>query len=307
MPPSRPTLSIVTAISPEAARDARATGEQGQWTKIIRSRRRLFEIPWRELWAYRDLIWTMVTRDLSTSYKQTVLGPFWFVVQPLMITAVFSYLFGRMARFGSDSVPHYLFYMGGLVPWGFFADSVLKTSNVFVEQAQLFSKVWFPRLCVPIASLITNLVPVAVQFALFLGGLVFYLAKSDPHTHPTWWILATPLVFVQLGALALGAGCIVSALSRRFRDLAFGVKIGLQLLMFGSAIVFPLSRIAPEDRWVFFLNPVVPPIEFFRYAFVGKSLVEPWHLALSAGVSAVVLLVGLLLFYRAEQNAMDTV
>jgi lipopolysaccharide transport system permease protein len=278
-----------------------------EWTKVVRPHRSLLRLPWRELWRYRDLIWLLAARDVSTSYKQTVLGPGWFILQPLLITVVFSYLFGRMARFGSDSIPHYLFYMGGLVPWAFFADSVTKTSNVFTHNSQLFSKVYFPRLVVPIAGLITNLVPLAAQFTLFLIGLVFYLAKGDKFTHPNWWILATPLVFIQLGALALGIGCAVSALSRRFRDLAFGAKIGLQLLMFGSAIVFPLSRLDPDDRWIFFLNPVVPPIEFFRYAFVGRSLVEPWHLALSAGISVVVCVIGLILFHRAEQDAMDTV
>lgn len=274
---------------------------------MIRPSRRFFELPFRELWTYRDLVWTFATRDISTSYKQTVLGPLWFIFQPLLITAVFSYLFGRMARFGSDDIPHYLFYMGGLVPWTYFSESVMKTSNVFVENSMLFSKVYFPRLCVPVASLLTNLVPTAVQFGLFLVGVIGYLVQGNHFTHPNLWILLAPLVFVQLGMFALGIGCIVSALSRRFRDLAFGTKVGLQLLMFGSAIVFPLSRVAPEDRWIFFLNPVVPPIEFFRLAFVGRSLIEPWHIGLSAAVSLVVLVVGLLLFHRAEQNAMDTV
>lgn len=277
------------------------------WCKVIRPQRPFFELPFAEVWKYRDLIWTFASRDIVTSYKQTVLGPLWFILQPLLVTVIFSYLFGRMARFGSDDIPHYLFYMGGLVPWSYFAESVTKTSNIFVENAQLFSKVYFPRLCVPVASLLTNLVPAAAQFGLFIVGLAFYLAQGDRFTHPNAWLLLAPLVFLQLGILALGIGCIVSALSRRFRDLVFGIKVGLQMLMFGSAIVFPLSRVAPEDRWVFFLNPVVPPIEFFRYAFVGKSLVEPWHIALSAGVSVVVLVIGLLLFHRAEQNAMDTV
>lgn len=275
--------------------------------RVIRPKRSFFHMPFRELWGYRDLIKTLASRDVATSYKQTVLGPFWFILQPLMITAVFSFLFGRMAQFQSDSIPHYLFYMGGLVPWGYFSESVLKTSNVFVENSMLFSKVYFPRLCVPLASMLTNLVPTAAQFFLFLIGLGFYLIKGDPFTHPNWWILLAPLMFVQLGALALGIGCIVSAMSRRFRDLAFGVKVGLQLLMFGSAIVFPLSRIAPQDRWIFLLNPVVPPIEFFRYAFVGRSLVGPADIAISAAISFATLFIGLLLFHRAEQNAMDTV
>ena len=267
----------------------------------------MLHLPLSELWRYRDLIWLFSARDLSTTFKQTVLGAGWFVVQPLMFFVVFSFLFGRMAKFYSDDIPHYLFYLGGLVPWQFFSDSVTKTSNVFVNNSNLFSKVYFPRLAVPLAGLLTNLVPAAIGVGLFLIGLAYYLIKGDRFTHPTWWVLATPLIFLQLAALALGIGCAVSALSRRFRDLAMGVKIGLQLLMFGSAIVFPISRIDPNNRWLFFLNPLVPPIEAFRFVFTGRSLIEPWHIAVSAAVSILVCLGGLLLFHRAEQDAMDTV
>ena len=278
------------------------------WDQIIRAERRFLEIPWRELWKYRDLVWMLAQRDVSSSYKQTVLGPFWFILQPLMVTAVFSYLFGRMGRLGTSDVPHYLFYMSGLVLWTFFAETLMKTSNVFVSNANLFSKVWFPRLCVPLAGVLTNLVPLLVQLALFLIGMAFYLASRNPFIHPNWRIVLTPLIFLQLAALGLGLGLIVSAWTRRFRDLAFGIKVGLQLWMFGSAVVFPISRIAdPHDRLLFFLNPVVPLIESFRYAFFGVSLVEPWHLALSTAVSLVVLFLGIALFNRAEQTAMDTV
>jgi lipopolysaccharide transport system permease protein len=278
------------------------------WDQVIRSERRLLEIPWRELWKYRDLVSMFAQRDVSASYKQTVLGPFWYVLQPLLVTAVFSYLFGRMGRFGTSDVPHYLFYMSGLVPWAFFADTVNKTSTVFTTNANLFNKVWFPRLCVPLAGVLTNLVPLLVQICLFLVGFAFYLAKNDPHIHPNWRIIIAPLVFVQLAALGLGIGLIVSALTRRFRDLLFGVKVGLQLWMFGSAVVFPLSRIANDnDRTLFFLNPVVPAIESIRYAFFGVSLLEPWHVAVSVAVSAAVLFFGIALFNRAEQTAMDTV
>jgi lipopolysaccharide transport system permease protein len=300
--------SLIQHVSLSATAPNPSETPDGPWTKVIRPSRHWFEIPWREVWRYRDLIWNLASRDVAVSYKQTILGPLWFIVQPLMVTVVFSFLFGRMAKFQSDHIPHYLFYMGGLLPWNYFSESVLKTSNVFVTNANLFSKVYFPRLCVPIAALITNLVPAAAQFGLFLAGLFFYLAKGDKFTDPNWLIIFTPLVFVQLGALALGLGCIISAMSRRFRDFALATRIALQLLMFGSAIVFPLSKITKEsDRLIFFLNPIVPPIEFIRLAFVGKSLVEPWHIALSTGVSILVLILGLLLFTRAEQDAMDTV
>jgi lipopolysaccharide transport system permease protein len=249
----------------------------------------------------------LAVRSVSTTYKQTVLGPFWFILQPLMVTAVFSFLFGRMANFQSDTIPHFIFYLGGLVPWNFFSETVTKTSNIFVENAQIFSKVYFPRFCVPLAVVISNMVPTLVQMGLFVGFVVFYVVRDNPWTHPNWWMLATPLVLLQVAALAVGLGCIVSALSRRFRDLTFGVRIGLQLLMFGSAIVFPLTRISEGNRWIFFLNPVVPPIEFFRFAFAGRSLLEPWHMGVSALISFTLLFVGVLLFHRADRNAMDTV
>lgn len=292
---------------PTAAPITDPTDADRPWSSVIRAEHGVFEIPWRELWRYRDLTWMFAVRDVSASYKQTVLGPFWFILQPMLVTAVFSYLFGRMAHFGTDDVPHYLFYMSGLVPWAFFAESVNKTSTVFTQNAHLFSKVWFPRLCVPLAGVITNLVPLVVQFCLFLIGFAYYLGVGNPFVHPNWRIVLVPLSFLQLAALALGLGLIVSALTRRFRDLAFGVKVGLQLWMFGSAIVFPLSRIAASDRWIFFLNPVVPPIEAFRYAFLGVSLIEPWQIALSAAVSGLVLLTGIILFNHAERTAMDTV
>jgi lipopolysaccharide transport system permease protein len=250
----------------------------------------------------------LAQRDVSASYKQTVLGPFWFILQPLMVTAVFSYLFGRMGRLGTSDVPHYLFYMSGLVLWTFFAEIVNKTSTVFTANAHIFNKVYFPRLSVPLAGVITNLIPLGVQLALFLAGFAFYLLSGNPFIHPNWFILLAPLVFVQLAALGLGLGLIVTAYTSRFRDLVFGVKVGLQLWMFGSAVVFPISRIVdPNDRVLFFLNPVVPAIESFRYAFFGVSLVEPWHIAVSTLVSLVVLFLGIALFNRAEQTAMDTV
>jgi len=282
-------------------------GDGESWTKIIRAESSWLDIPWNQLWKYKDLIGMLALRDISTSYKQTVLGPFWFVLQPVLVTAVFSYLFGRMGKFGTDNVPHYLFYMSGLVPWAFFAECVNKSSSTFVQNAQLFNKVYFPRLVVPLAAVLTNLVPLTVQFCLFLAGLGFYLGKDNPFIHPNWLILSVPLLFVQLALLALGIGCTVAALTRRFRDLAFGVKIGLQLWMFGSAIVFPLTRIDPADRWVFLLNPVVPAIEWFRIAFLGVSLIEIRHIVISWVITLAIFFAGIVLFNRAERTAMDTV
>jgi lipopolysaccharide transport system permease protein len=280
--------------------------DEGGWTKVIEPQRGLFQIPWREVWRYRDLIWLLARRDLATSYKQTVLGPWWFVLQPLMVTTVFSYLFGRMARFGTDDIPHYLFYMSGLVIWTFFSESLTKTSRTFTENQQIFSKVYYPRLVAPCAVALKNLVPLGIQLGIFLIGLAVYLLRGNPHINPNWMILLAPLILLQASMLALGFGCIVAALTKRFRDLVFGVQIGMQLWMFGSAIVFPISRIDPDDRWLFFLNPVVPIIEMFRLGFLGVSFVELRHVLISLAVTIVVFVTGLVMFNRAEQTSMDT-
>ena len=241
------------------------------WTKIIVPQRGLFEVPWRELWAYRDLMWLLARRNLAVNYKQTVLGPFWYILQPLLVTTVFSYLFGRMARYGTDNIPHYLFYMSGLVLWNFFAEIVQKASRSFTDYEQLFAKVYFPRLAVPFAVVLTNVVPLLVQFSLFSVGLTFYLLKNDRWVDPSWRMIFAPLIFLQVALLATGIGCLVAALTKRFRDLVVGVQVGLQLWMFGSAIIFPVSRIAADDRWLFFLNPIVPMVESFRLIFIGIS------------------------------------
>lgn len=311
----RPAVSDpVSEPAPASISDSAAEpAEERGWTQILKPERPLFSIPWGEIWSYRDLVWMLGRRDISAAYKQTVLGPLWFVLQPLMVTAVFSYLFGRMGRFGTDDIPHYLFYMSGIVLWNFFSETLTKASATFTTNSALFSKVYFPRLCVPVAGVVTNLVPLLVQYGLFLGGIAFYVAKErlfgiDGNFDLNWRVVFTPLIFLHIGALGLGLGLIVSALTRRFRDLAFGIRVGLQLWMFGSAVVFPLSRIAdPADRLPFFLNPIVPIVESFRYAYFSVSLIEPWHIAASAAVTLIVLFIGIALFNRAEQTAMDTV
>lgn len=285
---------------------ARVGSSEEGWTKIIEPQRGLLDIPWRELWRYRDLTRLLAKRDLSTSYTQTVLGPLWFIIQPLMVTVVFSYLFGRMARFQTDDIPHYVFYMSGLVIWGFFSECVSKIARTFADNQQVFSKVYYPRLVAPCSVVIKNLVPLTIQFGLFLVGFLFYVATDNPYVRPNWLILLTPLLVLQTAMLSLGVGCIITALTKRFRDLMFGVQVGLQLWMFGSAIVFPISRIAPDDRWIFFLNPIIPIIEALRLAYTGISFVEPRHIGWSAAISAGILFIGIVMFNRAEQTSMDT-
>jgi len=282
--------------------------EVPRWSKVIVAQRGLFDLPWKEFWNYRDLILLLARRNLATSYKQTVLGPFWYVLHPLLVTTVFSYLFGRMAGFGTDNIPHYLFYMSGLVLWNFFSEVVQKTSRAFTDYEQLFAKIYFPRLAVPFALVLTHAVPLLVQFALFLIGLTVYILKGDPWVDPSWRMIFVPLLFIQVALFGLGIGCIVAALTKRFRDLVVGIQVGLQLWMFGSGITFPISRIAADDRWLFFINPIVPMVEAFRLMFIGISpSLRPWHILLSIGATLFTAVCGLVLYNRAEQNSMDTV
>jgi ABC-type polysaccharide/polyol phosphate transport system ATPase subunit len=227
------------------------------WDQVIRAERRILEIPWRELWKYRDLVWMFAQRDVSASYKQTVLGPFWYVLQPLLVTAVFSFLFGRMAGFRTD-IPHYLFYMSGLVPWAFFADTVNKSSTVFTTNANLFNKVWFPRLCLPLAGVLTNLVPLLVQTGLFLIGFAYYLAKHDPYVHPNWRIILTPLgLCAARRARArhwpdrqrLDAAISRSALRRKGRPATLDVRQRRGLSRFPASPMTAIGRSSSSIPW----------------------------------------------------------
>ncbi len=285
--------------------------DEEAWTQVLTPERPLLAIPWREIWSYRDLVWMLARRDIHSAYKQTVLGPLWYILLPLLVTFVFSFLFGR-TKFGTSDIPHYLFYMSGFLVWNFFSETMTKASTVFTTNSALFSKVYFPRLCVPVAGVVTNLVPLAVQFCLFLIGVAFYLIKQsvtgiDEHFVVNWRVVFTPLIFLQAGLLGLGLGLIITALTRRFRDLVMGIRVILQMWMLCSAVAFPLTQINPEHRLPFLLNPIVPIVESFRYAFFTVSIIEPWQIAVSAAVTLTVLMIGIALFNRAEQTAMDTV
>ena len=281
----------------------------------------MFDIPWRDLWRYRDLVTMFSLRDISAQYKQTVLGPAWFVLQPLLTTFVFSFIFGRFAfggtaQKGVENTPHFLFYMSGLILWGFFADCANKTSTTFNKNAQLFGKVYFPRLAVPLAQVLTNLIAFGVQFGVFLLGMLFYFVKrkwfADPlhpiHFDPNWRVLLLPVFLLMAGMLGVGVGLIISALSTRYRDLAMATAFGLQLWMYGSSVAFPVSAINdPFTVKLLSLNPMVPILEAMRFGFLGFGTVTLWQFALSGVVCAVVFFIGVIMFNRTEQDVMDTV
>jgi lipopolysaccharide transport system permease protein len=285
---------------------SRADQESQWWTSVIQPAHGWFDIHLAEIWRYRDLILLFVRRDFVAIYKQTILGPLWFLIQPLLTTLMFTVVFGKIARIPTDGLPPTLFYMSGIVSWGYFANCLNKTSNTFVGNAGIFGKVWFPRLTVPISVVISNLVGFAIQLLLFMGFWVFFYLKGSsislqPH------LILLPLAVFQMAALGLGFGIIVSSLTTKYRDLVQLVGFGVQLWMYATPVVYPASQIPEDWQWVLAVNPMAPVIELFRYAFLGVGSITPSYIGASLIITFAVLCVGILLFSRIEKNFMDTV
>jgi lipopolysaccharide transport system permease protein len=280
--------------------------QEEQWTKVIGPRRGWFDINLPNLWNYRDLIILFVKRDFVAFYKQTILGPLWFLLQPLFTTIVFTVIFGRIAQIPTDGLPQMLFYMSGIVIWNYFANCLNNTSDTFVSNANIFGKVYFPRLTVPISIVITNLITFAIQFLLFLAFLsYFYLSGAD--IKMSFWVFLTPLLLLQMAALGLGLGILISSMTTKYRDLKFVVGFGVQLWMYATPIVYPMSQIPEKWQWLFALNPMAAIVEADRYAFLGAGAIRPIHLGLSLGMTALILFAGIVMFSRIEKTFMDTV
>ena len=273
---------------------------------VIRPVSGWFDIHLSELWRYRDLIMLFVRRDFVAVYKQTILGPLWFLIQPLLTTIVFTVIFGRIAKIPTDGMPQMLFYMSGVVAWNYFAGCLNKTSDTFGGNAHLFGKVYFPRLTVPISIVISNLLTFAIQFTLFLCLLVYFSVNgSTVNLQPS--VVFLPLLVLQMAALGLGFGIIVSSLTTKYRDLTQLVGFGVQLWMFATPVVYPSSQIPSKWQWLIALNPVAPIIEFFRFSFLGAGTVNPLQIGLSTLTTLLVLATGIVLFSRIEKSFMDTV
>ncbi len=277
-----------------------------EWDLVITPERPWFDLRLRELWAYRDLIYLFFKRDFITSYKQTVLGPFWFFAQPVMTALVFWVVFGRIGKIVTKGVPQFLFFMAGIILWQFFSQCLIKTATTLSANAGIFGKVYFPRFTVPLSVTVTQGLTFLIQFTLFL--LMFGVSwKLGVPVHPNWRVIILPLLLVQIAMLALGVGSIVAALTTRFRDLAFAIQFGVNLAMYASCVVFPLKNVPVPYRDWMVLNPMVPIIEGFRYAFIGYGVVETWHLWLSLGMTLVIFFIGIVMFRHVEKTAMDTV
>ncbi|MFZ4116168.1 MAG: ABC transporter permease [Chthoniobacterales bacterium] len=275
------------------------------WTTVIEPRVSLFHIPWKEIWDYRELMMRMVHRDYVSRYKQTFLGSLWYILQPLFTSLMFTLVFSRIAKISTGAIPPVLFYMSGIVCWSYFSDCVTGTANTFTTNASLFDKVYFPRLVVPISQLVVNLVGFTMQLTLFLGFYVWYAWHGAPIAMG-WRIIVLPILLLQMGALGLGVGCFVSAITTRFRDLQVLLGFFIQLWMYGSCIAYPLSIVPPGPiRTIYMLNPMVSVIEGFRFAFMGQGTVTFFQVLMSCLVSAIAVLVGIVLFNRTERLCVD--
>ncbi len=283
-----------------------ATETSTNWDKVIRSEHRFFYVDLPELWRYRDLIWIMVKRDFVATYTQTILGPLWFIIQPLITSSLFTVIFTMVANVPTDGIPPFLFMMCGVLAWGYFNDCLTRTSGTLRGNAHVFSKVYFPRLVVPIATVINCLITFSVQLAIFLSiYVVMLLAGAD--LNPSFRVIVLPVLMVQMAMLGIGIGCLLSSITVRYRDVAMAIGFLTQMWMYASCVMYPLSSIPEKWRWLFVLNPMVPVIESFRFAFLGAGTVEIWQLAVGAAMSVVLLVAGVLVFNKTARTFNDTV
>ena len=280
--------------------------EEENWSLIITPKRKLLDLQIRELIRYRDLIFLFVKRDFITKFKQTILGPLWFLIQPIVSTIMFTFVFGNLARIGTDGIPHTLFFFSGTMLWTFFTSNFTASSQIFLANAGIFGKVYFPRLVVPIHNVFSNLIRISIQFALFLGIFMFYIARGAP-VQPSWHLLLFPLLFIWLAAIGVGAGIIISSLTTKYRDLQHLVTFTLHLAMYATPVVFPLSEIPERFMWIAYVNPVSAPIELFRLWFFGSASVDAYIILSSLGITILMVFIGLIMFNRNEQTFIDVV
>ncbi|WP_110954074.1 ABC transporter permease [Anaerosinus massiliensis] len=280
--------------------------EKIQWTSVIKPTNGWFDINIKELWQYRDLIMMFVKRDFVAVYKQTILGPLWFFLQPIFTTVVFTVVFGQIAKLPTNGVPQILFYLSGTVMWNYFAACLNTTSNTFISNAGIFGKVYFPRMVMPISVVITQMMTFAIQFGLFLLFLLYFLFQGSG-VSPNAWILFTPVLLLQMACLGLGCGIIVSSLTTKYRDLSLLVTFGVQLWMYATPVVYPMSMVSGKLALLMALNPMTAIIEIFRFAFLGGQLISLWYWGISIGITLFLLLIGVILFSKVEKNFMDTV
>ncbi len=276
------------------------------WTEEIKAESSLFAINFREIWHYRDLLFMLVKRDFITFYKQTILGPLWFIVQPLLTTLIFVILFGNIAKLSTDGIPQLAFYLAGITIWNYFSESLTKTSSVFTANASIFGKVYFPRLIMPLSIVASSLLKFAVQFALFILVVLYYTFVAQS-IQPNLWILFTPVLILLMALFALGVGMIFSSLTTKYKDLTFLLAFGIQLFMYITPVVYPSSALPEKFQILAKINPLSSIFECFRYAYLGTGTFTITDLLISTLVIVFLFFAGVLVFNKVEKSFMDTV
>lgn len=280
--------------------------ENIEYSTVIKPKNKLFEVDFREIWQYRDLLSMFVKRNIITQYKQTILGPAWFFVQPALTTVMYTIIFSGVAKLSTDGLPEAMFYLAGIVCWQYFSDCLNKTSSTFTDNQAMFGKVYFPRLIVPLATVTSNLVRMGIQFLLFVLVYLYFLWQGV-QISPNIYILLLPLLILMLAGLALGFGIIISSLTTKYRDLTILFTFIVQLWMYATPVIYPLSTMSPQKQWIMVLNPVTSILETFKFATMGVGTFQWNYLIYSFVFMLVVMGVGIVIFNKVQRSFMDTV
>lgn len=276
-----------------------------EWDTVIESKHSLFDINFKELWHYRDLLVLFVKRDFVTVYKQTILGPLWFFIQPLLTTITFTVIFGNVAQLSTDGAPKLIFYMAGITLWNYFSNCLTTVSGVFNANAGIFGKVYFPRLIMPLTIVISNLMKFGVQFLLFICFVVYYSINNQ--ITPNTWILLTPIIILLMALISMGIGLILSSMTTKYKDLNQLIGFGVQLFMYATPVIYPSSSVPENFKWVLDWNPLVSLFDYMRFAYIGIGTFNIYDLIYPTIFSIVILMLGILVFNKTQKTFMDTV
>lgn len=281
--------------------------KEPNWDLVIKPKRHLFDLRLNEVWKYKDLLVLFVRRDFVSFYKQTILGPVWFFIQPIFTTFIYVFIFGNLAKIPTDGIPQPVFYLSGIVAWSYFSECMVKTSNVFRENASIFGKVYFPRLIMPISIVISSLARFAVQLLLLLLTIAYYIVTGEASFQPNFYLLLFPILVFFMAILGLGFGMIISAMTTKYRDLALLVSFAMPLLMYATPVVYPLSTIGGNFKMIISANPMTPIIEGIRLGMFGRGVFDFYSFIYLLMISVFVLIVGVIVFNRVEKSFVDTV
>lgn len=275
------------------------------WTGTIESKHSLFDLNLKEVWEYKDLVYMFVKRDFVSSFKQTILGPIWFFINPIFTTIVYIFVFGKIAGLSTDGAPKVLFYLAGVTLWNYFSTCLISTSATFTGNANIFGKVYFPRLVMPISIVLSNLMKFGVQFALFLVFFIYYWIQGE--IQPNAWVLATPILVLLMAIFALGAGMFFSSLTTKYKDLTMLLNFGVTLFMYATPVIYPTSSLSSIFKTLALYNPLTGIFECFKYAWLGVGEFSLPMLLISAVIILIILMIGIIVFNKVEKSFMDTV